>query len=317
MSATVISITNLKGGVAKTTTSANIGAGLARLGYKVLMIDWDPQANLTTHFGYEGDQVPSLYDALDASHEDLFIKKSLNPINITQYPKKLFLLSSNFKLSKFEPIFSSPALGGTGTFTLSNVIDVFTDKVDFVIIDCQPSLSLLTVNAYYASDYLFIPAETGKFSTDGMEQILFSLKRLNKNFKRDTKIGGVFLTRMEPNTTLGKAYAEYLEGREDVHLMDSKIRRNVAIKECQEEGLDIFSYDDQQTEEAKKQIISNGSEDYFNLINEMLLITGKKKKTNSARKEDKVETNTENGQATKRQKKGILSDDFKAFLNSN
>ena len=299
----VISNTNLKGGVAKTTTSANLGAGLAKMGYKVLLVDWDPQGNLTMHFGYNADEVNTLFSALDTNEEDFVIKSKLSPIPVEYYPKNLFLFGNNFNLSKFEPLFSDPSLGG-GHMVLSNVLELFKGKVDFIIIDCQPSLSLLTVNAYYASDFLFIPVEVGSFSKNGMDKILFSLKRLNKNYNRNIKVGGVFFTRMEPNTIISKDYVEYFNSNDQIPLMQSQIRRNIAIKESQEMGMDIFSYDDKISKDSKKSLISNSNEDYYNFINEFLYLVGVQKEIHTSRQKEE----------TKGSKKGKLEEGFKTFL---
>jgi len=305
---TVISITNLKGGVAKTTTTANLGAGLAKLGYKVLMVDWDPQGNLTMHFGYNPEEVSTLYEALDTNQEDFYQAKKLVTLPIENYHDKLFLFGNNFNLSKFEPMFSDPSLGG-GHMILGNVLDLYKGKVDFILIDCQPSLSLLTVNAYYASDFLFIPLEVGAFSKNGMDKILFALKRLNKNYNRDIKVGGVFFTRMEPNTVISRDYVEYFASSGDIPLMQAQIRRNIAVKECQEMGMDIFSYDRKNSDEAKRRIISNSNEDYYNFIQELLVLVGKQKSKKTSRK-------SENGNTSDSRRKGKLEQEFVTFLNA-
>lgn len=304
----IISITNLKGGVAKTTTTANLGAGLAKLGYKVLMVDWDPQGNLTMHFGYNPEEVSTLYEALDTDQEDFYQANKLATLSIENYANELFLFGNNFSLSKFESMFSDPSLGG-GHMVLSNVLNLYKGKVDFILIDCQPSLSLLTVNAYYASDFLFIPLEVGSFSKNGMDKILFALKRLNKNYNRDIKVGGVFFTRMESNTVISRDYVDYFASAGDIPLMQSQIRRNIAIKECQEMGMDIFSYDRKNSNEAKRRIISNSNEDYYNFIQELLVLTGRAKSMKASRG-----LNADSG--VHKKQKGKLAQDFITFLNA-
>ena len=301
----IISITNLKGGVAKTTTTANLGAGLAKLGYKVLMVDWDPQGNLTMHFGYNPEEVNTLYEALDANQEDFYQTSQLATLPIENYPDRLFLFGNNFNLSKFESMFSDPSLGG-GHIVLANVLNLYKGKVDFILVDCQPSLSLLTVNAYYASDFLFIPLEVGSFSKNGMDKILFALKRLNKNYNRDIKVGGVFFTRMEPKTVISRDYVKYFSSAGDIPLMQTQIRRNIAIKECQEMGMDIFSYDRKNSDESKRRVISNSNEDYYDFIQELLVLVGKKKFKSLSR-----DTSTETYNS---RQKGKLNQEFVTFL---
>jgi|GEM_PF-893556 len=304
----IISITNLKGGVAKTTTTANLGAGLAKLGYKVLMIDWDPQGNLTMHFGYDSEEVDTLYSALDTGQEDFYKSEKLATLPIENYPGQLFLFGNNFNLSRFETMFSDPSLGG-GHMVLANVLSLYKGKVDFILIDCQPSLSLLTVNAYYASDFLFIPLEVGSFSKNGMDKILFALKRLNKNYNRNIKVGGVFFTRMEPNTVISRDYVDYFLSAGDIPLMKAQIRRNIAIKESQEMGMDIFSYDRKNSDETKRRIISNSNEDYYNFIQELLVLVGKSKSAKQSRSaSDKNEAQAK--------RKGKLDKAFLSFINA-
>ena len=303
----VVSLTNLKGGVAKTTTSANLGAGLARMGYKVLLIDWDPQGNATRHFGFDHKSVPILYSAFDTEEEELFNRGNLKYIPIDYYPERLFLFASNYNLSRFEQTFSDPRLGG-GHMVLSNVVNLFKSKVDFVIIDCQADISLLTINAYYASDFLFIPVEVGVFSKDGMDQIFNSINRLNKNYGKKIKIGGVFFCRTEPNTIIGREYMQYFESTEEIPLMKSQIRRNVAIIESQQKGMDIFTYDVKMSN-AKKQQISNSNEDYYNFVNEFLYLVGASDKLKTSREGSNHKTERKKG-------KGSLREDFREFLNA-
>lgn len=304
----VVSLTNLKGGVAKTTTSANLGAGLARMGYQVLLIDWDPQGNLTRHFGFDRKNVPILYSAFDTEEEELFNRENLKYLPIDYYPEKLYLFASNYNLSRFEQTFSDPRLGG-GHMVLSNVVSMFKGKVDFVIIDCQADISLLTVNAYYSSDFLFVPVEVGVFSKDGMDQIFNSINRLNKNYGKEIKIGGVFFCRTEPNTIIGREYIHYFDTAEEIPLMKSQIRRNVAITESQQKGMDIYTYDATMSKSAKKQQISNSNEDYYNFVNEFLYLVGASDKIKTSREETKHKVN-------KKISKGSLRDDFKQFLNA-
>jgi len=319
----IIAISNLKGGVGKTTTASNLSAGLARLGYKVLGVDWDPQGNLTTAFGIQdNEELVTLYQALDPDNPDFYKKEDLKPYNIPLYKDNLFLFPTNYDLSKFEPSFSTQDIQGA-QYVLTDVLDTYIDDMDFIIIDCQPSLSLLTLNAYYAADYLLIPVEAGAYNVQGLDKILDIITRSKKRFNNETEILGVFFSRCEPNTILTKDYMADFEVREDVPLFESVVRRNVALAECVESGQDIFSYDEYLNEDVPedKRKPSIGAEDFYNLINEALFKMKLTKEFSSSRVADEgVNSSTESDapapiQKLKSKKKGNLADDFKNFLN--
>jgi chromosome partitioning protein len=309
METKIIATTNLKGGVGKTTTVANLGAALARLGYKVLLIDWDPQFNLTTHFGFdpESKDLLTLFGIFDKEHEDYYDVKKLKPYSIEHYNDRLFLLPNNYKLAQFEGMFTGvPA----GDMILKDVLSNFRGKVDYILIDCQPSLSILTINAYFASDFLIVPMSAGKFSENGIDRIVKTLRRIEKTVNQKIKIAGAFFGRHSPGTVISKTYLKHFEeDKMEIPLMKTFIRENVAVQECQEMGVDIFKYDSLITEEKKKLTVSNGSEDYYNLANELLYLIGDKAEFDTAR--EQVESN---GSAKKKSLKGDLKSDFESFL---
>ena len=121
----VLSFTNLKGGGTKTTTSANVGACLASMGYKVLMVDWDPQANLTMHFNYDPDNITPLFQALDIRAEKFFNPQMIKVLPVEYYPDRLFLLGNNFDLCLFEGQFSNPTLTPNPHKVLSDILQGF------------------------------------------------------------------------------------------------------------------------------------------------------------------------------------------------
>jgi len=309
MKTKIIATTNLKGGVGKTTTVANLGAALARLGYTVLLLDWDPQFNLTTHFGFdpESKDLTTLFDIFNKELEDYYDPKKLKPYAIEHYGDKLFLLPNNYKLAQFEGLFTGvPA----GDMILKDVLSNFRGKVDYILIDCQPSLSILTINAYFASDFLLVPMSAGKFSENGIDRIVKTLRRIEKTVQQKIKIAGAFFGNHEPSTVISKTYLQHFTDEKiEIPLMQTYIRRNVSIQECQEMGVDIFKYDSLTSEEKKKLMVSNGSEDYYNLANELLYLIGDKQEFDTARVE--LESN---GSTKKKAMKGDLKEDFKEFL---
>ena len=309
---TIIPISNQKGGVAKTTTAMNVGGCLARMGYKVLLVDWDPQGNLTKAFGYAKMKgLKTLYSALDNTNKTYFHVDKLNPYPIKHYPENLFLLANNYGLSQFEGDFSTIVVKNN---ILAKVLKTFEGGVDFILIDCQPSLSILTVNAYIAGNYLLIPMEAEDFSEDGLNQLLYVVDQINENKLNDLKMAGIFFAKHEANTVIAKSYVEHFQkDRADVPQFETTIRKNVALKECRQapHRMDIFSYDKLIADESKRENISNGTEDYYNLTNELLFKLGIKKKMETSRREPKKEE--VNGLVVS-DGKGDLRSDFKKFL---
>lgn len=315
----VIAMTNLKGGVGKTTTSANLGAGLARLGYKVLLVDWDPQGNLTQHFGLDNKEegFKALFDALDknAGKQGYFHVDKLYPYEIPAYGHALSVLANNYRLSEFEVEFSGNKIGSEKI--LSNILKLFRGAVDFIIIDCQPSLSVLTINAYLASDYLIIPMDVGKFSEEGLGKILESRELLNSHYEIGLQVLGVLFVRHNPKTILAKEYKEAFSKLEEVFpLLETHIRENEAIKQSQMMGMDIFAYDQFKNEESKRLTVSNASEDYYNLTNEILYRLGMSEAPEKAREEENGEAEKEQPEllVPKKKGKGNLRSEFEEFL---
>ncbi|HNP96125.1 MAG TPA: ParA family protein [Cyclobacteriaceae bacterium] len=306
--AKIICVTNLKGGVSKTTSTANLGAALARMGYRVLIVDWDPQGNLTTHFGIEDENLKTLFQALDPAVKGYHHVDKLHAYGLEQYPGKLFLLANNFTLAKFEGTFTGTLPGFQ--FVLKKALENFDDRVDFVLIDTQPSLSVLTINAFCAADHLMIPMEADKFSENGLDQILFALQQIHEYYGKTITVAGAFFAKHKANTVISKKYEAYFKSdRSEIPVMKTVIRDGVALKECKEIGMDIFSYDNMLNERNKKNEVSNGSEDYYNLANEMLYNIGMREEVVQARVE------VQEKPKSRKNSKGDLKSEFKEFIN--
>lgn len=316
----VLTFTNLKGGVGKTTSTANIGAALAKLGYKVLVIDWDPQGNLTKFYGIDQvEEMKTLYKALisDPQSEEFYDPKKLSPYEVPLYKGNLYLMAADFELSRFDALFGQPGFQGTD-FVLASAIEPFLDDFDFILIDTAPSLSKLTINAYYASDFLVIPLEAGGFSREGLEKILNIKQKAKKHLNIEIQIAGVFFSRTKPNTVLTKDFFRDFKERTDVDTFDSIIRDYVPLAESAELNMDIFSYDGYLNEGEDQYKQTNGVEDFYNLTNEILYKIGVHSEFKGSRVEDKkekAETDIIKRNLTK--KKGSLKSDFENFLNQN
>ena len=242
----VIAIANHKGGVGKTTSTQNIGVALARAGKKTLLLDLDPQGNLSDSFGYDDVEV-SIYDVLTGKAEVPVIKLQEN----------LDLVPSNLDLSVAEVELS----GRTGReYTLKDAIVELVGAYEYVLIDCPPSLGLLTINALTACNEVYIPLDSHYFSMKGLDKLMFIINQIKKRLNTEVNISGVFMTRYDTRVVVNKNIAAMVEESFPETLFKTKIRNNIALVEAPIENQDIFSY-------APK---SNGAKDYEALTAEII-----------------------------------------------
>ncbi|WP_026966579.1 ParA family protein [Algoriphagus terrigena] len=241
-----ISIMNHKGGTGKTTSSINIGAGLAKKGLKVLLLDIDSQANLTEGLGV-GDPEESVYDSIREN-------KKLPILNISD---NLDLVPSSIDLLGAEMEIVSK-IGREQI--LHKLLKPIRSEYDYIIIDCPPSVGLLTVNAMVASDTILLPLQGEYFAYKGVDRLLGIVKEVRDNLNDKLEIGGVFITQINPNRILTKTIVEKLTEDLQDKVFDTKIRINVALAEAQLQGQTIFDYAPD----------SNGAKDYEMLVDEIL-----------------------------------------------
>ncbi len=242
----IIACSNHKGGVGKTTSVVNIGAGLAKLKKKTLLVDLDPQANLTQSFGLNKPEY-TVYEALKGEHE-------LKPIPIE---KCLDVVASSLDLSGAEMELSSEA-GREYIFT--ELIDTLRNNYDYIFIDCPPSLGLLTINALTASDQLYIPLQPHYLAIKGLTKIIEVKDKVKKRLNKVLEITGVFVTQYDKRKILHRDVVDTINTYFQDKVFDTKIRDNIALAEAPSMGLDIFRYN-------KK---SYGAEDYMKLCKEIL-----------------------------------------------
>jgi len=243
----IISISNHKGGVGKTTSAVNIGAGLSILKKKVLLIDLDPQANLTQSLGVGEDEENNIYTAIRGEYK-------LEPIEIM---KNLHLVPSTLDLSGAEVELSTE----TGReYILKELIDPIKSNYDYIIIDSPPSLGLLTINAFTASDEILIPLQAQYLALQGLSKLVEIVEKIKKRLNKDLKIRGVFITQYDSRKVLNRNVVETIETHFKNRVFKTKIRDNVSLAEAPTQGLDIFRYN------AK----SNGAIDYLSLSKEIL-----------------------------------------------
>jgi chromosome partitioning protein len=242
----VISISNHKGGVGKTTSAINIGAGLNKLGKKVLLIDLDPQANLSQSLGLI-DQDRNIYGAIRGEYK-------LEPISIL---KGFDIIPSTLDLSGAEIELSGEA---GREYILRELIDPLRGSYDFIIIDSPPSLGLLTINSFTASDEIFIPLQAQYLALQGLAKLMEVVDKIQKRLNKGLKLGGVIVTQYDHRKVLNRDVVSTIETHFKDEVFKTKIRDNIALAEAPTQALDIFRYSPK----------SYGAEDYLSLCREIL-----------------------------------------------
>jgi len=242
----VISLSNHKGGVGKTTSTINIGAGLNKLKKKVLLIDLDPQANLSQSLGII-EPSKTIYGALKGEYK-------LEPIEIL---KGLDLIPSTLDLSGAEVELSGEA---GREYILKELIDPLRGSYDYILIDSPPSLGLLTINAFTASDEVYIPLQAQYLALQGLTKLIEVIDKIKRRLNKELKLGGVFITQYDRRKVLNRDVVETIKSHYKKKLFKTAIRDNIALAEAPTQGLDIFRYNPK----------SYGAEDYLSLCKEML-----------------------------------------------
>jgi len=254
---------NQKGGVGKTTSVVNVGSGLTILGKNVLIIDLDPQGHLTSSLGIDNGQIKhTVYDVIrgETSPKDSFITKELGArfsINGRDSRLSLTVMASNLEMADAEM-----ALARTPDreYLLKNAISSVKDDFDFILLDCPPSLGLLTINALTAAGKVFIPVQTEYLALESLHSLKNVIESVTRRFNQDLEIGGLIATRFDGRKVLNRTVVEKLKERYGVLFLESMIRENIVLAEAPEQGKDIFSYRPR----------SYGAEDYLNLCREIL-----------------------------------------------
>jgi chromosome partitioning protein len=247
----IITISNQKGGVGKTTTAVNLSASIAKAGKKILLIDIDPQGNATTGLGFTKSEMKAgLYDfMLGAESVDITTVKTEMP--------ELFLMGATKELVGAEV---EMYLEDDREFLLKKRVDEIKDKYDFIIIDCPPSLGFLTLNAITASNYVLVPLQCEYYALEGLSQLLDTLKAVKKSLNPELKIIGILLTMYDARNNLSAQVEEEVREHFKGTVFDTVIPRNVRLSEAPSYGKPIILYD----------INSKGATSYFNLAKEVI-----------------------------------------------
>ncbi len=237
----VIAITNQKGGVGKTTTTFNLGVALAKQGKKVLVVDVDPQSNLTTYAGwYNEDELKyTLSDLMEQSMNDEEIKTKKS---ILHHKENVDLIPSSLNLSALE---NSLAYAMSREYTLRNCLSVIKNDYDYILLDCQPSLGMLTINALASADSVLIPVQSQYFALRGMTDLFKIINKVRRQINPTLKIDGALLTLVDRRTNLSKEIEKQIKDNYGsiLNVYDTQIPRAVKTAESTSSGESIFSYD--------------------------------------------------------------------------
>ncbi len=246
----IISIANQKGGVGKTTTAINLSTILAKKGKKVLMIDADPQGNATSGVGADKDVEISVYDLLV---NEIEAKEAIQKTEI----KNLSICPSNINLAGAEVELVSMM---SREYRLKEKLDTIKDNYDYIIIDCPPSLGLITLNSFTASDSVLIPVQCEYYALEGLGQLLNTINLVKKHLNKSLQIEGALLTMYDIRTNLSNQVVKEVKNYFEDRVYKTVIPRNVRLSEAPSYGMPISVYDPK----------SKGAKSYEKFVKELL-----------------------------------------------
>ncbi len=237
----VLAVSNQKGGTGKTTTCENLGVGLAREGKKVLLVDTDPQASLTVALGYP--RPDELSFTLSDVMEKVMLEQPIAPgEGLLHHPEGVDLMPANIMLSGLEV---SLVNAMNREKILKQYLDTVRREYDFILLDCMPSLGMLTVNALAAADQVLIPVQAQYLSAKGLEQLLQTISKVRRQINPKLKIEGILLTMVDSRTNYAKEISALIREAygNNIKVFSTDIPRSVRAAEISAEGKSIFQHD--------------------------------------------------------------------------
>lgn len=247
----IIAVANQKGGVGKTTTAVNLSASLGALEKKVLVIDADPQANATSGFGLSHDDaVKGTYELIEGAESAVALIQKTNTANVSIIPSQLDLVAVELE------IIDQPKR----EFFLSKALESIRDEYDYIIIDCAPSLGLITLNALTAADGVVVPIQCEYYALEGLGKLLNTIKKVQEIHNEELIIEGLLLTMFDSRLRLSNQVADEVKVHFEGLVFDTIIHRNIKLSEAPSHGESIIAYD----------ASSKGAENYLTLAQELI-----------------------------------------------
>lgn len=249
--ARTIAIANQKGGVGKTTTTINLSASLAAKGKKVLVIDMDPQGNTTSGFGVDKNELENtIYELIlgECSIQECLLKDVIE--NVSMIPSNVNLAAAEIELIGVDK----------KEYILKNEVDWIRDQYDFIVIDCPPSLSMLTVNAMTTADTVLVPIQCEYYALEGLSQLIHTVNLVRERLNPTLDIEGILFTMYDARTNLSMQVVENVKSHLNQRIYKTMIPRNIRLAEAPSYGMPIIMYDSK----------SSGAESYMALADEVI-----------------------------------------------